>query len=304
MQLFYDKGARGKDLQKLNQCRMFLQVTMLSDIVTADNRYITRTAREGNFDNTWPHYHRWPNQGNPGVNKRTFWREQLSSLLCGGNRDFRLMTALGAWTDTTPGIWEWFFCLYEEHLYRQSNSEWTYYLPGLLSRQRRRSRPFIIGGQVPANDVPPNLRRVTVDCVTSQDVLLTSYSQIEQVPSTPSPPTSLEETITELPETTMWLIAEHFCNDSGINVANAIRNGTAIAVSNGSFKESFGMAALIIEGDNKTKHFIAINVTPGHPEDQSSLRSELSGLFGILIGCQPGHLFCSQHPIWNYDSRM
>lgn len=115
MQLFYDKGARGKDLQKLNQCRMFLQVTMLSDIVTVDGRYITRMAREGNFDNTWPHYHRWPNQGNPGVNKWTFWREQLSSLLCGGNRDFRLMTALGAWTDTTPETWEWFFCLYEEH---------------------------------------------------------------------------------------------------------------------------------------------------------------------------------------------
>lgn len=84
----------------------------------------------------------------------------------------------------------------------------------------------------------------------------------------------------------MWSITENFCNDNGINVANAIQNGTAIVVSSGSSKESFGTAALIIEGNNETKHFIAVNVTLGHPEDQSSLRSELSGLFGILNGSQ------------------
>jgi hypothetical protein len=62
----------------------------------------------------------------------------------------------------------------------------------------------------------------------------------------------------------------------------------AVAISDGSYKDNFGTAALTIEPDNPTSNncVLATNVVPGRPEHQSSYRSELSGLWGIVTMIQ------------------
>jgi hypothetical protein len=65
-------------------------------------------------------------------------------------------------------------------------------------------------------------------------------------------------------------------------VAPAIRDGTAIAISDGSFKDGFGTSALVIEASDSTDNIIAVNVVPGNLADQGSYRSELAGIFGQI----------------------
>jgi hypothetical protein len=46
-------------------------------------------------------------------------------------------------------------------------------------------------------------------------------------------------------------------------MASVIQDGTAIAVSNGSFKTEFGTSALVFEGGDSTNQIVAVNVVPG-----------------------------------------
>jgi hypothetical protein len=73
--------------------------------------------------------------------------------------------------------------------------------------------------------------------------------------------------------------------DEGRAISKAIKKGTAIAVSDGSYKDARGTAAFILErSDLKDKkgHIIGVNLIPGEPTDQSAYRSELGGVSGII----------------------
>ena len=52
-------------------------------------------------------------------------------------------------------------------------------------------------------------------------------------------------------------------------------------VSDGSFKDQRGTAALVLQGATHTGEARAVNRVPGEPDDHDSFRSELSGLIGI-----------------------
>jgi hypothetical protein len=71
--------------------------------------------------------------------------------------------------------------------------------------------------------------------------------------------------------------------DNGTRIAQAIRDGKAIALSDSFFKGGFGTSALVIETEDSEDNTIAINVVPGNTEDHGSYRSELAGIFGQVI---------------------
>lgn len=58
--------------------------------------------------------------------------------------------------------------------------------------------------------------------------------------------------------------------DGGTTLADAIRRGQAVAVSDGLYKDEFGMAAYVLEGVNSENHLVVVLVSPGRPEDQQS----------------------------------
>ena len=63
---------------------------------------------------------------------------------------------------------------------------------------------------------------------------------------------TLAQTIANLPCGAQWAVKNWICTDEGARVAAAICQGTAIAVSDGSFKDEFGTASLVLEGNNRT----------------------------------------------------
>lgn len=63
----------------------------------------------------------------------------------------------------------------------------------------------------------------------------------------------------------------------------ALQSVNAIAVSDGSFKDGFGLAAWVLEGVDQTGRVLGVLSTPGDEKSQSAYRSELTRNFCILL---------------------
>jgi hypothetical protein len=62
---FHEHGIRGRNLQRLNLCRLYLQVLTISDIVTGCGTQITKKVWHGERDTTRTSSYQWPEQGRP-----------------------------------------------------------------------------------------------------------------------------------------------------------------------------------------------------------------------------------------------
>jgi hypothetical protein len=104
---------------------------------------------------------------------------------------------------------------------------------------------------------------------------------------------TLQEAVTVLPESEKWAVES--CNipeNVDFVIAQAIRNGIAVAASNGSFDEATGIATSGYQLCSATTELqfdnsiTGANQSPGEAEDQSSYRSKLAGILGVLVMVQ------------------
>jgi hypothetical protein len=105
---------------------------------------------------------------------------------------------------------------------------------------------------------------------------------------------TLEQWIHTSLESMRWAVSSFAVADGGAVIAEAIRQGIAVAVCDRSFKDAFGTAAYVLEGATMAKRMVVVLVTPGEPSDQSPYRSKLSGLFGVVTMV---HIICEQFKI-------
>ena len=66
-------------------------------------------------------------------------------------------------------------------------------------------------------------------------------------------------------------------------IVKDIANGTAVAVSDGSYKDNGGTAAWILENNTGTQRIRGVVNVPGTVLDQSPYRSEIAGIYGIVV---------------------
>lgn len=78
-------------------------------------------------------------------------------------------------------------------------------------------------------------------------------------------------------------------DDGGKHIAGSLWEGTAVALSDGSFKHPFGMALWVIEGETNRNRVQGNATTPGTRGDQSACWSEPSGLFCVALAV---HVVC------------
>ncbi len=81
-----------------------------------------------------------------------------------------------------------------------------------------------------------------------------------------------------------WAVKSLDCPEQGATIARALIQGNAIAVCDGSYKDHFGTAGFVLQRwDQHHSRILGANVTPGHPDDQNPYRSEIGGIFGIIV---------------------
>lgn len=136
MESFARYGIKGKVLIKLNWCRIFLKVTTLSDIVNGAGTYIMTKAREGKFDDTWPHYYEYPKQGTIPPAVWTHWQHTLRTVFCDGRNSFKLVTPLGQWINGQCDQWLWFFSPSDDRVYKRREDGWSVFIVAPTLRRR------------------------------------------------------------------------------------------------------------------------------------------------------------------------
>jgi hypothetical protein len=80
-----------------------------------------------------------------------------------------------------------------------------------------------------------------------------------------------------------WAITNVSLPDNGASLAQAILAGTDVSVSDASYKDLFGTAAMVIEGPPTSIRASAVNITPGPMKDGDSTRCETGGLIGLVV---------------------
>jgi hypothetical protein len=113
------------ELQAINRCRLYLQVTTISDITNGDGIRVSDNALQGIYDHHRPHYYQWPYQPSPPTSCWTIWRRSLRRCL--HDKKLVLNHRLGKWTDNHD--WMWHFSPTEERLYQRQHQGWKVWIP-------------------------------------------------------------------------------------------------------------------------------------------------------------------------------
>ncbi len=76
-----------------------------------------------------------------------------------------------------------------------------------------------------------------------------------------------------------WCFENIQQEDNFSTIAKALSNRTAITVSNGSFRSTYGTAAWVIEGNNSMGWIVGRVISLSSGTDQSPYRSELAQIY-------------------------
>jgi hypothetical protein len=129
-----------------------------------------------------------------------------------------------------------------------------------------------------APTIPQDAQRTTV---SEQDDFIWCHGSSASLPAS-LPSTTIATAVTEDDQ---WAIRSLDCSDNGLCLAQAISDGTAIALCDGSYKENFGTAGFVLQSTTTIRQhrIIGANVTLGHPDEQNPYRSEVAGIFAIVV---------------------
>ena len=94
------------DLIKLNACRMYLQVSRLSEIVNADGTALYDDILQGVDKAIFPSRSRWPRQGRPPKPWWTLWKNNVKTAFSSDGAVKTLRSKLGQWNQQLQ-LHEW-----------------------------------------------------------------------------------------------------------------------------------------------------------------------------------------------------
>ena len=97
------------ELQRLNACRMYVQVTRLSDITSADGLYLRTEMLQGSHNGQayFVTNDRWPRQERPPKSWWSLWRKKLKVVFSLDGASSRLRNPLGEWLLDSLQVIEW-----------------------------------------------------------------------------------------------------------------------------------------------------------------------------------------------------
>jgi len=279
MDSFVLQGYEGDELVILNDCRLYLNATTLADICTADGKTIDPMvwARQTPLK---VRSKAWPRTYKPSQVKWEVWRFALRQtfLQPDSNRQ-RLRTPLGAWEHHADPLWRTWYSPGNNQMYLQTaQGQWDTWSAMQYGDSRVR---YANPQQTPHGALPPDLKRSSFTRFgRTQWINRTGEGSLapDKAPTVADLYTSLEKNH----KNTHWATKHTQHQDNGKTVANAIRHGTAVAVSDGSFKMKYGTAAFVIEGNDSVNRIRGVNEVPGPLVDGDSHRCELAGLYGIV----------------------
>ena len=265
------QGYTKAEMCNFNRCRLYLQVTSLSEITNGKGTQMVfdRSPRKSNrmF---------WPHQGKPQNTMWTEWEKALQK--CFGNNSKRLQTALGPWTvpPTEYMEWEWFVGI-DDALYQYTNRQWRQYAsPG---RSRTRNKRYTQDPNSPIFLQPPcDMQRTTV-IATGMYLMHTGVR--DWYHEEPAQDTSFNSQLSE--DVNQWFTQSLRCTRHFNSFVRTLYKGKVIGVSDGSYdpRTSVSGAAWILVTPAGVE-IEGAGIVPGTHYENSAYRGELGGLLALL----------------------
>ncbi len=280
MDVFIAKYTDTAKTTRLNNCRLYLGVTRLSEITMACGKRIDPSVIAGkpllttapikNFKTRKPTPDDW-----------VVWKDALRECFMIPQSTSTLLRQPIGSTLLIPQphlAWTWWRSAAQNELWQYQESQWIRWT--FHSATNRYQRYYL---PMPTEDPPPQLVRVSVQALPLNMIRVTKTSPIQPPPAVPPAPQSLQAILDALPSEQRWAVKHLTCEDNGAAIAEAILNHTALTVCDGSLKSGLGTSAIIVENSLLPhRHARAVNSVPGPIEEGDSHRCELSGLFGAM----------------------
>ena len=257
-------------MKQLNKCRIYLRAFTLSDIVTGDGLRIRDEAWNGRQYCNGRNYKNWPIWGRPGLQAWATWRTALRKTFC-TRVVKRLDVPLGNWIEV-PTEWHWFSATLKSPndilIEKTSKGYRQYRKYGRSKLQKKYS-----------------LQVKQISNIDGMELLPTTVKKVHNY-YIKDEPCQINEAANSKGTNirTQWLNVDPCRTGSVRLLVNALKRGSAIAVSDGSYLEEKGVgtASWVISTDDKKNMITARAISPGQARYQSSYRSEILGLLGIL----------------------
>ena len=273
---------------KANKCRLYLQCLTLGDIASGDGLTITAEVLAGVYSKQRARSITWPAQGKPKSTDWATWRRLLRKCFLSGDQVH--CRALGKWLPNVDTLyqesWPWWWDNACQTLYRFNGTGWYRY--ETITRKRTRNNNGQRFKYYTCMQRPPdttNLHRTTV-AYKSGEYIAQGFAEMSvSNPSTTPPSPTLEGLISSLLSVPgeAWAVHELMTTPDISSLIEDICTGTAVGVSDGSYKDNYGTAAWILENAAGTQRIQGKVIVPGYASDQSAYRSEVAGLYGLVF---------------------
>ena len=261
------------DLKLINACRLYLQVTMLSDIVTPDGCTFTLASLDGRRDNKSSCELLTPYQTRPGSRAWGKWRKFLGSFLAPMSAR-RLASPLCRWlvggNDTAR---QWFSYL------DSARSKLYVYVSHQQWQEFRAMGPVFVSTPVIRSTVPSSSCPVATANTGSTRLVLPSCPVLITQPS-PSP-SSFDSYVSQLSSWERQLMSEStlVCEEHEL-VTHFLQSAPLLLCSDGSAASFVGTFGCTCATEGGTRLFMVHGPAPGYRT--SSFRAESYGFLAFL----------------------
>ena len=290
-------------LYRANTCRIFLQISHISDLTSGDGRNLRLSLlgkpRSPPSAISYRNDFNWPPQPLPPPSWFSTFRSLVKRALVGEST--ALTQPLGDWLldrDTYFSTWDWFIDTASSFLWHHSDDGWFRHIP--LPNRRARSKKFFVDSLQCDAPEQTSLERTTVR-LWSPTVYWCEGSAAYHLPPPPQPPPDGEIRelfgfhLSQQPDS-CWACSNLTMSPSISQLSRDFIQGQCVAVSDGSYLPTHhqSSAAWIIESADRTEFIRGGGILPGNDQCQDPYRGELGGIFGITIvlhclhACLPG----------------
>ena len=266
-------------VRRINACRVYLQVTLLSDITQPNGKLIIPKYYKGDLSErvNWPTM-TYPRQHKPDRTSWGLWRRSLHQLYLKHDKK-TLRTALGIWhpAENNHQKWKWNYAWGVLHVQQTETSPIVRCaLQSSVRRKFQFARRGTIVPCVPEESIPVDVTATA----THQQV---AFSQMFPLPSRPEilPATNIKEMIDQLPKSLQQLVnhIETMASEEDVNRCLQLQHPIYLASDGGAIPGRASYGWILQIGDTK----IARGKGPTYGDDTRSFRAEGYGMASALL---------------------
>ena len=275
----------GNIKQKINNVRIYLKVCTLSDLLTADGRFVDEHILLGHQSYNSPspsqRRYKWMQSNKPRRPEITIWTQtlcQIFNITTADRRQSRIQNV--RWHKKAYNYSNWLYHSKNDCLLQNVGTYWKVWTKqDTGQRTRRQHRIFSNTGDIIHCLPHDGIQLATVVQTTDNTILVsTSNGSVDPTQDTPA---------------THWLTSStQFVGTNTSNILQVMAQGRCKVVSDGSFKDGSTTYAFVIGHTytNKTLHEIDFTQlihgsgkVPGLNTEQNSYRGELAGILAAII---------------------